>query len=429
MKTALDLAAILAPIPGEDPAGIDLRYSSNLFDEIREARRAEDPLLAAESERDPKLADWGKVIDLSLAALIGKSKDLQVATWLTEALAATDGFAGMSAGMKVLTGLLDNFWDGLYPKIEDDDYDYRAAPFEFLNDRVSGTLTQVPLTDPRITPGHTYLRYLESREVSQAKPGVREGLLADGKLAPEEFDNAVQKSAASFYKTLADHLTEAVKDQVALERAVDEKFGAYAPSLAVLARNLGDLQRLVTRICREQKGLKESIAVRAPECAGEEAMAGGTGCGERAAAAPPPAAGVLTALSGGGDSQEGLIWNEALAILNKKSCKEALDLLLAAANSQSSERARSRYRFLVAKLCLKADRPDLARPIVEQLNTMIGELQLERWECPFWISEIFEALYQCLTLGEDAYDEAGRAKELFQKICTMDVTKALTAGG
>lgn len=74
---------------------------------------------------------------------------------------------------------------------------------------------------------------------------------------------------------------------------------------------------------------------------------------------------------------------------------------------------------------MKAGRPGLARPIIEQLNTQIVELQLERWESPVWIAEVLDALYQCLISGEPPDEDITRANELFKRICTMDVTKAL----
>jgi type VI secretion system protein ImpA len=75
-------------------------------------------------------------------------------------------------------------------------------------------------------------------------------------------------------------------------------------------------------------------------------------------------------------------------------------------------------------LCLKADRPDLAKPILEELHALIEELNLERWESANWIADVLEALYKCLTAG-DANEDLSRAAQLFQKMCTLDVTKAM----
>jgi type VI secretion system protein ImpA len=102
-----------------------------------------------------------------------------------------------------------------------------------------------------------------------------------------------------------------------------------------------------------------------------------------------------------------------------------LGRLYQATCSASSERERCHCRLLMAKLCLKAERPDLARPIVEQLHTLIDELNLERWESPVWIGEVLDTLYQCLTAGEPSDEDNQRAAGLLQKLCTTDVTKAM----
>jgi type VI secretion system protein ImpA len=80
----------------------------------------------------------------------------------------------------------------------------------------------------------------------------------------------------------------------------------------------------------------------------------------------------------------------------------------------------------MAKICLKADRPDLARPIVEELYAMIEELHLIKWESPAWIAEVFEAFFQCLASGSQSDEDKARANDLFKKMCTLDVTKAMT---
>ncbi|MCL5966161.1 MAG: type VI secretion system ImpA family N-terminal domain-containing protein, partial [Deltaproteobacteria bacterium] len=77
MSATIEMDAILAPIPGDSPAGADLRYDA-VYAEIKEARRAEDPLTFG-GEGEPKSADWGAVVRLSLDALAMKSKDLQIA--------------------------------------------------------------------------------------------------------------------------------------------------------------------------------------------------------------------------------------------------------------------------------------------------------------------------------------------------------------
>jgi type VI secretion system protein ImpA len=124
-------------------------------------------------------------------------------------------------------------------------------------------------------------------------------------------------------------------------------------------------------------------------------------------------------------SLEKAVWEESLQVMKSSGMKQALGQLLAAASSAPSVRERNRYRLLMARLCLTAGKPDLARPIVEELHALIEELHLERWESPLWIAEVLDALYQCLTQGEPSDDDMIRAKALFQRLCVTDITKAL----
>ena len=124
-------------------------------------------------------------------------------------------------------------------------------------------------------------------------------------------------------------------------------------------------------------------------------------------------------------SSESTLWETALATLSTAGIRRALGQLYEASCSAPSQREKHHCRLLMAQLCLKAERPDLARPIAEQLNILIEELNLDRWESPVWIGEVLDTLYQCLTQGEPSDEDNQRAKDLLQKLCTTDVTKAL----
>ena len=93
----VDLELLLQPISEENPSGESLRYSG-IYDEISEARRADDNLSLGEWQTELKVADYRKVIDLAVPALSTKSKDLQISAWLLESLIKQHGFAGFQIG-------------------------------------------------------------------------------------------------------------------------------------------------------------------------------------------------------------------------------------------------------------------------------------------------------------------------------------------
>jgi len=451
MKRVIDIDAILAPIPGDNPAGEDLRYSP-IYDKIKEARRADDPLDRGDWGREIKTSDWDKVITVSVEALTGKTKDLQIGVWLVEALTMSEGFEGFVAGLKILTGFLRDYWEHVYPEIEEGDLDFRVGPLEFLNDKLWFCVKQVPITDSSVTSGHSWLKWQESRQVGyekdthnqygdvdENKKAARDELIAEGKLTAEDFDSAVSLSSKAFYTSLSENITSCLEEFGVLDEIVDEKFGNEAPRLAELRQALEDCERVVTKILKEKRELEpdaepepEPHPKLEPEPQTDEVAAPSQeekeGEGVELTEATPPTAVPQFPASQFSDagSMEKAMWENALQIMKNSGIKKALGQLFGASCSVPSVRERNRYQLLMAKLCLKADRPDLARPIAEKLNVLIEELQLERWESPVWIAEVLDTLYQCLTAGEPSDDDMGRARELLRKLCTTDVTKAMT---
>jgi type VI secretion system protein ImpA len=118
------------------------------------------------------------------------------------------------------------------------------------------------------------------------------------------------------------------------------------------------------------------------------------------------------------------IWQNALAAERTYGFKTALNQLLNAACSAESVREKYRYRLLMAKLCLDAQRPELAKPILEELYMLISKNKLDEWESPLWIAEIYEALYQCWS-KEPQTVSADKLNELYYKLCINDVTRAM----
>src|SRR3954471_24918412 len=104
---------LLQPIPGTNPSGEDLS-EQQIWRDIEQARKREDGLSMVVSDRDPKpkQAEYQRVSTLCREALT-RSKDLQLAVWLTEAELRQRGIAGFRAGLLVCHGLLNKFWDTL----------------------------------------------------------------------------------------------------------------------------------------------------------------------------------------------------------------------------------------------------------------------------------------------------------------------------
>src|SRR5580692_12221759 len=108
---------IFAPIAGDNPSGVDLRYDTKLlvFDKIKEARRQDDELNQGAWQSERKTANWPLVLKLTQDILATTSKDLQLAAYLTAALLQAERFAGLRQGLDAVYRLLNEFWDSIYP--------------------------------------------------------------------------------------------------------------------------------------------------------------------------------------------------------------------------------------------------------------------------------------------------------------------------
>jgi type VI secretion system protein ImpA len=252
------LEGLLNPISGENPSGQSLRYDP-IYDKISEARRAEEEIQlseeAAKSDvwgRAVKKADFVQVIKLSTEALSKRTKDLQLAVWLTEALLAQERIAGLTQGLELIRSLLEIFWDSLYPEIEDGDLEMRAGLLQWVGTRLDVQVRRIPLTRSK----HDWFRFQESLLVgfekdaknNDSKMAARKALIDEGKCSADEFDSAVKQTGDDYYRQLAADLTTAANSVQALESFCDEKFGRNAPNFANLKKALGDLQDAVHEI-------------------------------------------------------------------------------------------------------------------------------------------------------------------------------------
>jgi type VI secretion system protein ImpA len=263
---------LLAPIPGENPSGENLRYAP-VYDKIKEARREDDDAPQGEWQRERKTADFNLVIKLAGDALATKSKDLQLAVWLAEAALRKEGYAGLRDGLVLLHGLLNEFWDTVYPEMEDGDLELRAAPLDWIGSYLDGPLRKTGFTKS----GLGYFKYKESRTVgyeeqaaeSETRRNARETAVAEGKITAEEFDKAIELTPTAHYAQWVETLDATLENVDTLNELCGEKFGEYAPSYSRLRTALEEVRQVVNSIW--QKKLDQEGRPAAVEEAAEEA--------------------------------------------------------------------------------------------------------------------------------------------------------------
>jgi type VI secretion system protein ImpA len=282
---------LLNPIPGDNPSGKNLRYDP-VYDKIREARREEEVLPQGDWSYGIKKADYPLVIKLATETLSTKTKDLQIAVWLTEAVLFRDHIAGLREGLDLLKGLLETFWDTMYPEIEDDDVEIRAAPLGWVGSRLDVGVRRLSLTKNKLD----LLKYQESRRVgyeadcagNDAKTAARNNAIEEKKCTAEEFDEAVRATGDAYYEKLAANLIAALESLQSLEAFSDEKFGRDAPNFANLRTALEEVQDMVKQYHKPVVEEPEATAEEpAEEARAESEAAGAPVTKKRAVTAEP----------------------------------------------------------------------------------------------------------------------------------------------
>jgi type VI secretion system protein ImpA len=274
---------ILTPIAGENPSGIDLRYDNKLLihDKIKEARRQDEDLAQGDWQSERKTANFPLVVKLAQDAIATVSKDLQLAAWLTEGLLQTERFAGLRQGIGLCYSLLTEFWETVYPVIEDGDRELRARPLAWVGSMLDLPLRSVPIT----AAGYSWLVYKDSRTVgyedqlkTDKERSTRAKLIEEGRIAPETFDKAFSETPKAFYLQAEKDLDGCLEALGSLEKFCDESFGDDAPSFSKLKNSLAEVRQTVHSLL-EKKREKEPDPVEAAPVAdasqpGEQATNG-----------------------------------------------------------------------------------------------------------------------------------------------------------
>jgi type VI secretion system protein ImpA len=236
-------ARLLKPIPGSDPAGESLRYEG-AYEEIRTARQEDDPVVTRGVWVAPlKRADWQRVESLCTSALEKRSKDLQIAVWLLEAWVRMRGFEGVRDGIRLISALCTQFWDALYPKIEDGDLDFRLAPIVWINDKLPVEVKLVPLSKPDSDDLQSYCwadwETARRSSESETSPDV---------VSQATIQQSVMLTPGEFYTELFGVVEDCVTACAELQAILEERCGSETPSLGNISRNVTQIRDFLSAV-------------------------------------------------------------------------------------------------------------------------------------------------------------------------------------
>lgn len=239
-QPVLDIGSLLSPIDAAAPCGGDPRLDPSpvsLYQSLKDAR-----LAAADAERnqergfgdesDAKIADelarksWNLIANEGPAMIALTAKDLEVAAWLTEALLRQHRFAGLRDGLQLLAGLVEYYWDDVFPLPDEDGLETRLMPIAGLSGseaagRLIGPLKRMPLSD-----GDAPIAFWQFEGAANGA-GDRSSALA-------AFESGVQHSSPQFIRDLVDDGQACLGALDQLEAALQARADGQTPSFSRL---------------------------------------------------------------------------------------------------------------------------------------------------------------------------------------------------
>ncbi|MDR2765907.1 MAG: type VI secretion system protein TssA [Holosporaceae bacterium] len=236
----------LQSISEDNPCGEYLGYDF-IYDQIREHRREDDITLSQGIwQTDPKKANWAEVINICSNCLKTRTKDLQMAMWLLEALTATNGFDGLENGLLLVQSLCDKFWDHIHPRIGED-MSHRMAPFHFLAEKISERIVLIPLVQPAdgISISYSLADWLIARRNLQIK---------DVKgLSLKQLKKSVVSTPLEFLEALGTRVTALTVKSKSLSDFLNGKSSADAPSFRDFFSILEDIEHIISKNMVDKK--------------------------------------------------------------------------------------------------------------------------------------------------------------------------------
>jgi type VI secretion system protein VasJ len=264
---AATFAALAAPwvepISAEAPCGADVRYEKG-YEAIRN-ELAKQGLASAEE------IDWNMIVREGETLLKERSKDLLVSAYVSWGWYRRDGLLGLTAGIALIAGLIEKYWEGLFPAVRRNAR-ARANAVSWLAENTE-TLADKPLK-PADRPTVELLDIgvkklsdlIEERFDDESRPSVRAllrlvdrlkiSLPAERAPAPKQTDKSAEPAKGP--------VESAGLSETGQSQGEPEKAALALPDVGQAAKNIVDEEQLNVFLADLRETLLEiSSAIRA----------------------------------------------------------------------------------------------------------------------------------------------------------------------
>ena len=272
-ESIVNLEQLLTPFVGDIPTGVDVRQDPSPTSPYQTIKAARNSARAAERnsihDGNSSSADehWRSILSIAPDILTNYTKDLEIACWYTEALLRYHGIQGLRDGFFLIHGLIEQFWDHLYPTPDEDGIETRVACVAGLNGEGAEGVIIAPIRKVTITEGSsvgpfTYWQYQQALELQKtldekARQAKKDKLGFD----IESIETAIKESSETFFVNLRDDLEHAIDSYKRTGQLLDEHCGAYdAPPVRTIIEVLSECLGAVNHLARNKLPVEEEVS-------------------------------------------------------------------------------------------------------------------------------------------------------------------------
>ncbi|WP_075188040.1 type VI secretion system protein TssA [Teredinibacter haidensis] len=235
----VDIDSLLLAISDETPFGTDIRDDSSpssIYQTIKGERNSARALERQNiDDKNSSEADthWRKIADLAPEILTHYAKDLEVACWYAEAMIRIYGFQGLRDAFSLMHGLIDQYWEGLYPMPDEYGMETRVACVAGLNGEGAEGVIIAPIRKIKITDGENpgpfsfwqYQRVLEAHKSSD--DDTRKSKLEKLGYSLDDVEKSVAASTDIFFTNQRNDIEESIHKYKQLGTLLDEHCGIH----------------------------------------------------------------------------------------------------------------------------------------------------------------------------------------------------------
>ena len=287
---SISVEELLTEISPEQPSGENLEYDASYL-AVQRILQGKPERVMGDEVVPAEEADWRKLREETVS-LLGRTKDLRLSLGLTVALLKLEGLPGLRDGLAVVRGLIEKYWETVYPQLDPDDdndptervniIDGFAQPPHTVGDpyKFQQRLREVPLCESKQI-GRFSLRDIQVArgEITPTGEGSEEEATADLATIEAAFMDSDEQQLTE----AAGAIQEAVESAESIEAVLTEHVGAG---------NATDLSSFTKALKEIQSTMVEYLSKRGVAAPGAEgAEEGGGSAGEGAAAAGPALSG------------------------------------------------------------------------------------------------------------------------------------------